>query len=361
MVNYRLQQSTDIDAFDDQLESSPESIANTEGLTIGTARGGPGSSAQFKEIRKSALEGVKTRSEITKGSEKLTGRVGIITGVGPESGIGTAAAKLFAREGAKHLYLVDYDDSALPNLKKWLETTYPSTKVTIVKADAASAAAISKLVSQVISEDGHLDFFFANAGISQIRPRNTKMDVNKAIGDLKSLARNVEEIDEKEFEEVMRINALGVFVAIKYASEAMKNVSPQHGKVVPGGSIILTASIAGLKANAGPIPYSASKAAVVSMAQTSAYDLAGYNIRVNALCPGLIETDMTRGMFTLAEAAGKSDKMGVLNPAHRQGLGSEVAQVALFLASDDSSYVNGQAIPIDGGLSSGVPYAKMKL
>ncbi|WWD03513.1 hypothetical protein V865_001565 [Kwoniella europaea PYCC6329] len=320
---------------------------NTEGLTIGTARGGPAGSsgaAQFKEIRKEALEGVRRRAESTKGSGKLNGKVGVITGVGPESGIGTAAAKLFARDGVKHLYLIDYDDTALPNLKKWLESTYPSTKVTILKADAASPSTISNLISQAIEENGHLDFFFANAGVSQIRPRNTTPD-----------------IDEKEFDEVMRINALGVFIAIKYASEAMKIVSPEKGKKVPGGSIILTASIAGLKANAGPIPYSASKAAVVSMAQTAAYDLAGYNIRVNALCPGLIETDMTRGMFTLAEAAGKSDKMGVLNPAHRQGLGSEVAQVALFLASDDSSYVNGQAIPIDGGLTAGVPYAKMKL
>nr|XP_019003295.1 2,4-dienoyl-CoA reductase [Kwoniella mangroviensis CBS 8507]OCF66756.1 2,4-dienoyl-CoA reductase [Kwoniella mangroviensis CBS 8507] len=374
-LKYRLQQSTDLDAFDDQ-SAAP---GNAEGLTIGTARRGPAGSsgaAQFKEIRKEALEGVRRRAESTKGSGKLNGKVGVITGVGPESGIGTAAAKLFTREGAKHLYLIDYDDTALPNLKKWLESTYPSTKVTILKADAASPSTISNLISQVIEENGHLDFFFANAGVSQIRPRNTTPDVNKAIGDLQSLARPVSKIDEKEFDEVMRINALGVFIAIKYASEAMKIVSPEKGKKVPGGSIILTASIAGLKANAGPIPYSASKAAVVSMAQTSAYDLAGYNIRVNALCPGLIEvsltkklaalphvpvTDMTRGMFTLAEAAGKSDKMGVLNPAHRQGLGSEVAQVALFLASDDSSYVNGQAIPIDGGLTAGVPYAKMKL
>ncbi|WVW86167.1 hypothetical protein I302_108208 [Kwoniella bestiolae CBS 10118] len=354
---YRLQQSTDIDAFDD----TPSQPANTEGLIVGTARGGPASSAQLREIRKNALQGVRSRAESTVGSGKLKGKVGVITGVGPESGIGTAAAKLFAREGAKHIYLGDYDDTALPNLKKWLESTYPPTKITILKADAASPPTISTLISQVIEENGHLDFFFANAGVSQIRPRSTTFDVNKAMADLRALARPVSAIDEKEFEEVMRINALGVFVAIKYASEAMKIISPEKGKSVPGGSIILTASIAGLKANAGPIPYSASKAAVVSMAQTAAYDLSGYNIRVNALCPGLIETDMTRGMFTLAEAAGKSDKMGVLNPAHRQGLGSEVAQVALFLASDDSSYVNGQAIPIDGGLSSGVPYAKMKL
>ncbi|WRT70244.1 uncharacterized protein IL334_007239 [Kwoniella shivajii] len=359
---YKLQQSTDIDAFDDH-HPHPciQSNQQPENLTIGTARVGTGNSRMNLEIRKSTFQGIKNRFENTTGNERLKGKVGVITGVGPETGIGTAAAKLFARAGAKHIYMVDYDDQALPALKKWLETTYPSTKITILKADAASPSAISTLVSNIIKENGHLDFFFANAGISQVRPRNTTPDINKAMGDLRSLARPVNQVDEREFEEVMRINALGVFVAIKYASEAMKITCPEKGKSVPGGSIILTASVAGLKANAGPIPYSASKAAVVSMAQTSAYDLAGYNIRVNAVCPGLIETDMTRGMFTLAEAAGKADKMGVLNPAQRQGLGSEVAQVALFLASDDASYVNGQAIPIDGGLSSGLPYAKMKL
>ncbi|WWC91683.1 uncharacterized protein L201_006629 [Kwoniella dendrophila CBS 6074] len=357
---YKLQQSTDVDAFTTVSQSAKSQPKSAQGgVAIGTARGGPSNSDQLKEIRKSALEGVKKRSEDTKSTNRVKGKVGIITGVGPETGIGTAAAKLFAREGAKHIYLVDYDDTSLPPLKKWLESTYSSTKVTMLKADAASSSSISNLVKQVIKENGHLDFFFANAGISQLRPRNTSPDVNKALGDLKALIRPVGEIEETEFSEIMRINALGVFVAIKYASEAMKITSPENGKTVPGGSIILTASIAGLKANAGPIPYSASKAAVVSMAQTAAYDLAGYNIRVNALCPGLIETDMTKGLFTLAQVAGKSDKMGLLNPAHRQGKGSEVAQVALFLASDDSSYVNGQAIPIDGGLSSGVPYAKM--
>ncbi|WVR07689.1 hypothetical protein IAU60_004731 [Kwoniella sp. DSM 27419] len=341
-----------------------------QSLIIGTQAGGAEATpAQLKDIRAHALADVRRRAESTGGSGKLRGKVGVITGVGPETGIGTAAAKQFAREGAAHIYLVDYDDRAVPSLVKMLNTTYPKTKVTFVKADAASHQAISSLVSRALKEEGRLDFFFANAGISQVRPKlpagtgsgGDQEAVQRAIDDLRRLGRPVAQVDEDEFNEVMRINALSVFVAIKYASEAMKQTCPEKGKMVSGGSLILTASIAGLKSNAGPIPYSASKAAVVSMAQTSAYDLAGYNIRVNAVCPGLIETDMTKAMFDLARVAGKQDKMGVLNPAQRQGIGAEVAQVALFLASDDSSYVNGQAIAIDGGMTAGVPYAKMKL
>ncbi|KAK8853187.1 hypothetical protein IAR55_003889 [Kwoniella newhampshirensis] len=334
-----------------------------------TATGAKAKSASAEKtdgirVRKEVLNGVISRAKGTDGDGRLTGKVGVITGVGPELGIGTAAARLFAREGAAHLYLVDYDERPIPAFLDSLSKTFPKTKVTFVKADAASPEVISSLVSSVLEEEGHLDFFFANAGVSQIRPRikdDGSEGMLKALGDLKALIRPVAEIAEDEFNEVMRINALGVFIAVKYASTAMGKICPEKGKTIPGGSIILTASIAGLKANAGPIAYSASKAAVVSMAQTASYDLTGKNIRVNAICPGLIETDMTRGMFTLAEKAGKSDRMGSLNPALRQGLGVEVAQVALFLASDDSSYVNGQAIPVDGGLTAGVPYTRFKL
>ncbi|OCF44615.1 2,4-dienoyl-CoA reductase [Kwoniella heveanensis CBS 569] len=384
-----------------------------------SAASAPEAQSRIREVRKQVLNDVKRRAEVTKGSGRLEGKVGVITGVGPSVGIGTAAAKLFAREGVKHLYLVDFDDGPLPALLKFLSETYPRTKVTFRKADAASGPAISSLMHQALSEEGHLDFFFANAGISQIKPKGHQQVTEKggqesiaseALADLKRTVRPVTQIQEEEFNEVMRINALSVFIAIKYASEAMKKTCPEQGKYVSGGSIILTASsesakfvqpllsssptlyvfphfvskpasqpasrlmilfyqdvfasspsshivqhvhlasalthkvthqnanelrqtnllpfptphmhpVAGLKSNAGPIPYSASKAAVVSMAQTSSYDLTGTNIRVNALCPGLIQTDMTRGLFALAEMAGKGDKMGSLNPAQRQGIG----------------------------------------
>ena len=138
-----------------------------------------------------------------------------------------------------------------------------------------------------------------------------------------------------------------------------KTSSPD--KPTPGGSIIATASVAGLRSNAGGTPYSASKAAVVSMAQTLAYQLAGTGVRVNALCPGLIETGMTSVVFEAARARGTQRKIGQLNPLRRGGHADEIARVALFLGSDESSYVNGQAWAVDGGLSAGHPFVPGKL
>ena len=128
-----------------------------------------------------------------------------------------------------------------------------------------------------------------------------------------------------------------------------------------GGSIIGTASVAGLRSNAGSTPYSASKAAVVSLAQTIAYQLTGTGVRVNAICPGLIETGMTAPVFEMARARGSQGKIGQLNPSRRAGHADEVARVALFLGSDEASYVNGQAWAICGGLSAGHPHVPGKL
>ncbi|OWZ67385.1 hypothetical protein AYX15_01530 [Cryptococcus neoformans] len=309
------------------------------------------------KLRGQVLDGVRARAEEPqRTSERLRGKVGIITGVGPETGIGTAASKLFAREGVEHLYLLDYNDKGLSELVSYLKEHYPGTKVTFVKGDAADQKTISSLVDRTLEEEGHLDFFFANAGISQIAT-----PIKGKSGNIMSFSQPLKDVEEAEFNEIMRINALGVFVAIKYASTAMAKLCPKKGKFVPGGSLVLTASIAGLKANAGPIPYSASKAAVISMAQTAAYALTGLNIRINAVCPGLIETNMTKPMFDFARASGNDSKIGQLNPTLRQGIGHEVAQAALFLVSDESSYVNGQALPVDGGLSASVPYVRSKL
>ncbi|WVO14245.1 hypothetical protein L204_101877 [Cryptococcus depauperatus] len=294
--------------------------------------------------------------EIKKGSERLRGRVGIITGVGPELGIGTAAAKLFAREGTAHLYLLDFGDKQIESLLDYLKENYPETKVDFVKADAADAGAISSLIDRAIKDEGRFDFYFANAGTAQAEKASSGKN-----GNFMSFAKPIENIGEDEFSEVMRVNALGGFIAIKYASAAMSITCPEKGKTVPGGSIVLTSSVAGLKANGGPIPYSASKAATVSMAQSAAFAFAGTNIRVNAICPGLIETDMTKFLFNLAKATGTEHKIGTLNPTLRQGVGHEVAQTVLFLVSDDSLYVNGQAIPVDGGLSAGLPYVQSNM
>lgn len=132
-------------------------------------------------------------------------------------------------------------------------------------------------------------------------------------------------------------------------------------KKYPSGSIIGTASVAGIRSNAGSTDYSASKAGVVSIAQTVAYQLAGTGIRINAICPGLIETGMTATMFEAARARGTEKKVGQLNPLKRAAHADEVARVALFLGSDESSYVNGQAWAVDGGLSVGHPFVPGKL
>jgi NAD(P)-dependent dehydrogenase (short-subunit alcohol dehydrogenase family) len=131
----------------------------------------------------------------------------------------------------------------------------------------------------------------------------------------------------------------------------------EHG----GGSIVCTASVAGIRSGAGGSQYSASKAAVINLVQTAAWQLSGKGVRVNAVCPGLIETGMTRPMFDYAKSVGKEAKIGQLNPLRRAGQPEEIARVAAFLASDEASYVNGQAWAVDGGLSASHPVVPGKM
>jgi NAD(P)-dependent dehydrogenase (short-subunit alcohol dehydrogenase family) len=116
--------------------------------------------------------------------------------------------------------------------------------------------------------------------------------------------------------------------------------------------------VAGLRSGAGPSPYSASKAGVINLVQTACQELSGTGVRVNAICPGLIETGMTKPIFDRARERGTEAKIGQLNPLQRNGEPSEIAEMALFLASDGASYVNGQAMVVDGGLSSSHPVAR---
>jgi NAD(P)-dependent dehydrogenase (short-subunit alcohol dehydrogenase family) len=145
-----------------------------------------------------------------------------------------------------------------------------------------------------------------------------------------------------------------VLLALKHSIPAMLRTS--SSKPSSGGSIMGTASVAGLRANAGGADYSASKAAVISLMQTTAYELVGTNIRCNAICPGLIETGMTAPVFDMARARGSQGKIGQLNPLGRPAIADEVARVALFLGSDEASYVNGQAWAVCGGLSASHPW-----
>ncbi|KAK6909549.1 hypothetical protein I203_103570 [Kwoniella mangroviensis CBS 8507] len=334
---------------------------DTKGQEQSSLPGFSRSSTIDPTIRSHILQGLRDREDDQyNGKGRMQDKVGVITGVGPLNGIGTATAKLFAKEGARHLYLLDIQDESLNKLKEWLEDNYPKTKTTTIVGDCTSSLVIEDLLNQVIDQEDKLDFFFANAGLRHIKPSLPSHldEKTKSFLELNLFLRPVDQVGEEEFRELIRVNMMSAFLAIKYGSQAMLHTSPKKGKDVPAGSIVLTSSIAGLKAKAGTLGYSASKAAINSLAQTAAYDLMGKGVRVNAIAPGLIETDMTRPLFILAQAAGSLDQMGSLNPLQRQGLPSEVAQTALFLASDDSSYINGQVIPVDGGLSAGLPYNK---
>ncbi|RDX44891.1 NAD(P)-binding protein [Polyporus arcularius HHB13444] len=287
------------------------------------------------------LESIRSHLQNAPRGTRLKDKVCIITGVGSLKGIGRATAILFAHEGARHLYLADFDPTNLPDLKSTIEKTYPDVKVTTQQADAANEETIAQLCKQALQEEGRLDVFFANAGIAT--------------------STRFWDTTPEQFMEVMRVNALSCFLAVKHASAAMKKANPSRGKKYSGGSIILTASVAGLRSGAGATDYSASKAAVNSIAQTACYQLERTDIRVNAICPGLIETGMTSEVFDYARGKGKEARLGQLNPLGRYGLPQEIANAALFLASDESSYVNGQAWAVDAGLSSSHPHIPGRL
>ena len=240
---------------------------------------------------------------------RLEGKVAIITGAA--SGIGEATADLFRSEGAT-VVAADRMEG-----------------VEIVSVDAGSEADVERLVEQTVADHGRLDIMFANAGIS---------------GGFASIF----EQSSDDWAEILRVNLIGSFLAIKYAAPHMKEAG--------GGSIIATASVAGLRSGAGGPAYSASKAGVVNLVKVAATQLAGANIRVNAICPGLIETGMTELIYDRARSKGQEEQLGRLNPLKRGGEPIEIAQAALFLASEESSYVNGQAIVVDGGLSASHPF-----
>ncbi|KAL4925120.1 SDR family NAD(P)-dependent oxidoreductase [Aspergillus undulatus] len=272
--------------------------------------------------------------------QRVKDKVAIITGTNSPLGIGRATAHQYAHNGARAVYLVDYDSTHLETHAREIKTLYPSVEVHVRAFDAANEDALKEVVGHALSTYGRLDIFFANAGISG---SNVPFDKIKA----------------EQFSETLRINTLGVFLAAKHASLAMRKTSEQ--KKYPEGSIILTASVAGLRSNAGATDYSASKAAVVSIAQTVAFQLGGTGIRVNAICPGVVETGMTAAMYDAARARGTERKIGQLNPLQRGAVADEIARVALFLGSDESSYVNGQAWAVCGGLSAGHPVVPGKL
>lgn len=260
---------------------------------------------------------------------RLEGRRCVVTGAG--SGIGRASAQRYAQEGASVLVVGRRAENTEETVQ--LIRAAGGTAIGMV-CDATAEAEVEAVVKRCVAEWGGIDVFFANIGYP---------GTNATI-----LEQTVE-----EWNEVWRVNVISCMLAIKHAGRVMVEQR--------SGSIVLTSSAASLRANAGAISYSAAKAAVNNLAQTAANGFAGTGVRVNAILPGLVETQMTRTVFDYARQHGKEGRIGHMTPLQRAGRPEEIAGMAAFFASDDSSFVTGQCYAVDGGVSSTHPHGRIPL
>jgi NAD(P)-dependent dehydrogenase (short-subunit alcohol dehydrogenase family) len=238
---------------------------------------------------------------------KLEGKVAVITGA--TSGMALATAKLFVEEGA-YVFITGRRQDQLDKAVKEI-----GGNVTGVRGDAGNLAELDRLYSTVKAEKGHIDILYASAGVGEF---------NVPIGS----------VTEEHFDKTFDVNVKGTLFAVQKALPLMRD----------GGSIIMTGSIAGVKGFPGLCVYSASKAALRSFARTWTVDLKDRKIRVNVISPGTIDT----GIFTGTPPEIK-DQFVSLIPMGRIGEPREIAAAALFLASDDSSFVTGIELFVDGG------------
>jgi NAD(P)-dependent dehydrogenase (short-subunit alcohol dehydrogenase family) len=249
---------------------------------------------------------------------KLRGKVALITGAG--SGIGRATAILFAREGAK-VVVVDYNEATARETAELIKKS--GGEAIFIKADVSNSEDVRKMIERAVQEYGRLDILYNNAGIEGQQAPTA-------------------ECPEENFERVISVNLRGVFLGMKYGIQQMLKQG--------GGVIINTASVAGMVGFAGLPAYCASKGGVIQLTRTAALEYATMNIRINAICPGVIWTPMVE-RFT-----GKREEMikqfSEIQPVKRMGRPEEVAALALFLASEDSSFITGAAITIDGGYTA---------
>jgi NAD(P)-dependent dehydrogenase (short-subunit alcohol dehydrogenase family) len=248
--------------------------------------------------------------------DRLTGKVAIITGAG--SGMGKATTILFAAEGAKVVAADRVVDSAEEVVKSIIAS---GGEAVFIKTDVSLTEDVKRMIKTAIETYGKLDILYNNAAIaSEWKPTT--------------------DWSEENFKEVIDINVKGVWLGMKYAIPEMIKTG--------GGSIINAASIAADAAQRGSCIYAASKGAVISMSRVTAVEYAAQNIRVNCIKPGDIRTPMTLGV--LDEEGIKRVVAGI--PQGRLGEPEEVANLALFLASDESSHITGEKITVDGGIEA---------
>ena len=258
---------------------------------------------------------------------RLREKVAVITG--GASGMGRSTVMRFLQEGAC-VVVADF------NAQTGAQTVNDATaagfadRIRFVRVDVAQESDVEAMLDAALATFGHLDIVFNNAG------------VGGAIGP-------VTETTVESWDYTMNVLAKGVFLGIKHAARRMRAQGT-------GGVIINTASIAGLSGDAGPMVYSAAKAAVISLSQSAAVELAPDRIRVNAICPGFIATPLADG----GRPDETRERFARAQPWPDFGSGEHIAGAALFLASDDAQFVTGEHLIVDGGLTAAGPELSKK-
>lgn len=249
---------------------------------------------------------------------KLRDRVALITGGG--SGIGQASAVLFAREGAK-VAVVDVREEAAKQTAQQIEGA--GGEALAIRADVTRAADNQLAVERTVARWGRLDIFYANAGVPQ-------------------WPTAVESVDEAVFDQIMAVNVKGVFLGIKHVAPVMKKQR--------SGVILITGSTSGIRPRPGVQCYSASKGAVHALGKSLGLELAPFGIRVVAIAPVATETPMLPTFMgkQAVDEEGMTRYRGTI-PLGRLNRPEDIAQAAVFLASDDAAMITGATVPVDGG------------